>query len=151
MGIYDTRGGQPVGPDVPDLQCDTCGREAGSCVCPECLSCGAQAWRLIGSVPCTGEALFECECGERRSGSLVLLVNPISGISSGSPAMVDEPTALHVAEQEAEGYEHALSGVYGSASQAIAAERGAALIVFLIAETDGLIPVLRGGVSARES
>jgi hypothetical protein len=48
----------------------------------------------------------------------------------GSPAMVDETTALRVARQEAESWEPCKEGFYGEELQAKAEEDGLDLIVF---------------------
>ena len=41
MGTYDTIGGTPRHDPMADFdpQCNICGLEAGSCVCPECAVC----------------------------------------------------------------------------------------------------------------
>lgn len=48
----DRRNDDP--PNLPDLPCDTCGREAGVCICPPCPVCGD-----TGNTDCYREGILE--------------------------------------------------------------------------------------------
>jgi hypothetical protein len=64
-----------------------------------------------------------------------LTFNVAPRFTAGSPAPVDMTTALRVASQEKDAYEHAKEGIYGEGDQKKANDQGLHLIVFEMHET----------------
>lgn len=61
--------------------------------------------------------------------------------SAGSPAQVDEATALRVAAQEKSAYNHHIEGMYGDFKRKMAAEKGLEGIVYRTLEKGNKIYV----------
>jgi hypothetical protein len=98
---------------------------------------GAAQAAPLNAADARSQALDEMRRGSFNRGHRTMTVryHVAPRFTAGSPAMVDQATAERVAEQERQGYEHALTGAYGEADKAAAMARGLAWIAWTTLET----------------